>query len=185
MLLRGIGQALLARGLISHASSALNRKGWRMRSSQVCDWDLAKSWMISTRVFGCQCQCRNSHRFYPSILRHSWIWGAADEAVSNNIHKKGKNQKNSSLKDKDGYMLLRGIGQALLAGSNSHAAANWTVGESYVLLSGVGQTLLARGLISHTSSALNRKGRWMRSSEICGWNLIELWMRSSQVMDEI
>jgi hypothetical protein len=33
VLLRGIGQALLARCLISHASSALNRKG-RLRAAQ-------------------------------------------------------------------------------------------------------------------------------------------------------
>jgi hypothetical protein len=62
----------------------------------------------------------------------------------NNIHKKEKkkekNQKNPPLKERDGDMLLRGIGQALLAG----------------------------GLISHSSSALNRKGGWMRSSQVCG-----------------
>ncbi len=28
---------------------------------------------------------------HPSVLRHSGIWGAADEAVLNNVHKKLKN----------------------------------------------------------------------------------------------
>ncbi len=36
----------------------------------------------------------------PSILRHSGIWGAADEAVLNNVLKKDKSQK-SPLKKKD------------------------------------------------------------------------------------
>jgi hypothetical protein len=40
------------------------------------------------------------------------------------------------------------------------------------MLGGVGQALLAGGLISHTSSALNRKGGWMR-------------LRPIQLVDEI
>ncbi len=36
---------------------------------------------------GCQCQSRNSPWSDLSIHRHSEIWGAADEAVLNNIHK--------------------------------------------------------------------------------------------------
>jgi hypothetical protein len=35
------------------------------------------------------CQCQNTG-FDPSILRHSGIWGAADEAVLNKVHKKPK-----------------------------------------------------------------------------------------------
>ncbi len=35
-------------------------------------------------------QCRNSPGFDPSILRHSGIWGAADEAVLNCVHEKKK-----------------------------------------------------------------------------------------------
>jgi hypothetical protein len=42
-----------------------------MRSSQV------------VRAYGCQCQSRNSLGLDPRILRHSGIWGAADEAVLN------------------------------------------------------------------------------------------------------
>jgi hypothetical protein len=46
----------------------------------------------------CQCLSRNSpHGFDPSILRHSGIWGAADKAVLNNVHKK-KNPKRSPLR---------------------------------------------------------------------------------------
>jgi hypothetical protein len=33
--------------------------------------------------------------FDPSILRHNGILGAADGAVLNNVHKKGKNSKKS------------------------------------------------------------------------------------------
>ncbi len=39
-----------------------------------------------------QCRSRNCTGFDPSILRHSGIWGAADEAVLNIAHK-NKNQK--------------------------------------------------------------------------------------------
>ncbi len=45
---------------------------------------------------GCLCLCRSSPRFDPSILPHSGIWGAADEAVLNNVHKKRKKSKKSS-----------------------------------------------------------------------------------------
>ncbi len=40
----------------------------------------------------CQCRRRNSPGFDSSILRHSGIWGAADEAVLNTVHR--KNPKN-------------------------------------------------------------------------------------------
>ncbi len=59
-----------------------------IRSSQV--------WMRSSQVFresGCQCPSRNSPGFDPSILRHSGILGASDEAVLNNVHKKRKKKK--------------------------------------------------------------------------------------------
>jgi hypothetical protein len=49
--------------------------------------------MRSSRVMtepDCQCQSHNSPGFDPSILRHSGILGAADEAVLNNVHKKIK-----------------------------------------------------------------------------------------------
>ncbi len=46
------------------------------------------------RASGCQCHSRNSPGFNPSILRHSEIWGAADEAVLNNVHNKKKEYKN-------------------------------------------------------------------------------------------
>jgi hypothetical protein len=52
------------------------------------------------------------------------------EAVSNNIHKK---RKNPPLKERGGYMLLRGVGQALLSGGGG-------------------------GFIRHASSTLSRKG---------------------------
>jgi hypothetical protein len=42
------------------------------------------------RASGCQCQSCNCPLFDPSILQHSGIWGAADEAVLNNVHLKKK-----------------------------------------------------------------------------------------------
>jgi hypothetical protein len=44
------------------------------------------------RASGCQCQSSNSPGCDPSILRHSGIWGAADEAVLNTVQKM-KNKK--------------------------------------------------------------------------------------------
>ncbi len=40
------------------------------------------------RASDSQCRSRNCPGFDPSILRHSGIWGAADEAVLNFLHKK-------------------------------------------------------------------------------------------------
>ncbi len=45
------------------------------------------------RAADCQCRSRNSPGFDPSILRHSGIWGVADEAVLNTVHIKEKIQK--------------------------------------------------------------------------------------------
>ncbi len=48
----------------------------RMRSSLV------------VRASDCQCTSCNGPGFDPSIRRHSGIWGAADEAVLNNVRRK-------------------------------------------------------------------------------------------------
>jgi hypothetical protein len=53
-----------------------------------CGWDLAE-WVV--RAPDCQCQSCNNLGFDPSILRHSRIWEAADEAALNKVHKKSKN----------------------------------------------------------------------------------------------
>jgi hypothetical protein len=47
-------------------------------------WDLAEL----VRVSDCQIRSRISPGFDPSILRHSGIWRAADEAVLNKVHLK-------------------------------------------------------------------------------------------------
>jgi hypothetical protein len=52
-------------------------------------------WMRSSlgvRASDWKCRSRNSPGFDPSILQHSGIWGAADEAVLNTVHRK-KSQK--------------------------------------------------------------------------------------------
>ncbi len=49
---------------------------YRMRSSLV------------VRASDCQCTSCNGPGFDPSIRRHSGIWGAADEAVLNNVWKR-------------------------------------------------------------------------------------------------
>ncbi len=57
-------------------------------------------WMTSRRMvraFGCQCQSRNCPGCDLSIFGHSGIWGAADEAVLNNVHKKRENHEKSPL----------------------------------------------------------------------------------------
>jgi hypothetical protein len=56
---------------------------FRMRSSLV----RMRSRLVD-RAFDCQCTSCNIPGFDPSILRHSGIWGAADEAVLNIVRKK-------------------------------------------------------------------------------------------------
>jgi hypothetical protein len=71
----------------------LKYSGWDIAE---CGWDTVELWMRNSRVvrtFGCQCQIGNSPGFNPSILRHSGIWWAADEAVLNNVPKKQKTKK--------------------------------------------------------------------------------------------
>ncbi len=49
---------------------------------------ITMTWMRSSRVVrasDCQCRSRNSPRFDPSILWHSGVWRAADEAVLNKV----------------------------------------------------------------------------------------------------
>ncbi len=58
----------------------------RLAFTEFC-W-MRSSWVI--RASGYQSPIRNSPGFYPSILRHSGIWGAADEAVLNSVSKKKK-----------------------------------------------------------------------------------------------
>ncbi len=70
-----------------------------MKSSQVWMRSI-QVWMRSSRMWklrsclvvrASDCNSRNSRNspgFYPSILRQSRIWGAADEALLNKVHKK-------------------------------------------------------------------------------------------------
>ncbi len=61
-----------------------------MRSSRV--WTRSsRVWTRSSRIVRmCDCNCYSgiSPRFDLSILRHSGIWGTADEAVLNKVHEK-------------------------------------------------------------------------------------------------
>ncbi len=60
-----------------------------------CGWDLAL-WTRSSlvvRASNCQWRSRKSPRFDPGILRHSGIWGAADEAVLNTVRREKKSKK--------------------------------------------------------------------------------------------
>ncbi len=62
-------------------------------------------WMRSSRadrVSGCQCLSRNRPGFDSSILRHSEIYGAADEAVLNNecVTFSGKRKKGENYNKK-------------------------------------------------------------------------------------
>ncbi len=96
-------------------------------------------WMRSSRVVrasGCQCQSRNSPRFDPSILQHSRIWGAADEAVLNNVHKKEKNPKKSPF-----YVCTEGnyqLKRSRISAKNSqrmtqNRARDWFAGVQFYL----------------------------------------------------
>jgi len=58
-------------------------------------YKLSQTWLLQIISLGrvvrapdFQCQSRNSPGFIPCILQHGWIWGAADEAVLNIVHKK-------------------------------------------------------------------------------------------------
>ncbi len=51
---------------------------------------------ILTQVY--TCWKINSPGFDPSILRHSGIWGAADEAVLNTVHREQKSKKSPLFK---------------------------------------------------------------------------------------
>ncbi len=68
-----------------------------MRSSR--EWmRSSREWMRPSQVVRAsdsQCRSRNCPGFDLSILRHSGIWGAADEAVLNIVHKKIKLSKTS------------------------------------------------------------------------------------------
>ncbi len=63
----------------------------------VCQVSKIHQWIMrSSRVVTAadsQCRSRNCHGFDLSILRHSGILGAADEAVLNIVHKKKKSKK--------------------------------------------------------------------------------------------
>ncbi len=53
-------------------------------------WDLAE-WierLTANKYKRSQCRSRSCPGFDPSVLRHSGIWGAADEVVLNIVHKK-------------------------------------------------------------------------------------------------
>ncbi len=53
-------------------------------------------WMRSSLVIrssDCQCRSCKSPGFDPSILRHRGIWGAADEAMLNTVHRRKKFKK--------------------------------------------------------------------------------------------
>ncbi len=52
---------------------------------------LRKSLVV--RASDCQCRSRNSPGFGPSILKHSGILRAADEAVLNTVHRRKKIKK--------------------------------------------------------------------------------------------
>ncbi len=70
--------------LVNYSVHTLIRKSQR---NFLISWDCIRCSRV-VRASGCQCQSHNSPGFDPSVLRHSGIWGAADEAVLNNVHPK-------------------------------------------------------------------------------------------------
>ncbi len=55
---------------------------------------------LVVRASDCQCTSCNGPGFDPSIRRHSGIWGAADEAVLNNVRTKRKKSPKKIFKKK-------------------------------------------------------------------------------------
>jgi hypothetical protein len=60
--------------------------------SRVCKNWKEMRYSLVHRAFDCQCRSRNSRGFDPSILPHIGIWGSADEAVLNTVHRKNLNE---------------------------------------------------------------------------------------------
>ncbi len=71
----------------------LNTRNIKIVPESVWGWDFAE-WL--ERLYDVVAT-RNCPGFDPNILRHSGIWGAADEAVWNIVHKKEKKSKKSPL----------------------------------------------------------------------------------------
>ncbi len=102
-----------------------------MRSSRV--------WMRSSRVVRAF-DCRNSPWFDPSIFRHSGIWGAADEAVLNTVHR--KNPKNPPVRVSDAesrHGCTRVPGHAPLAWRSS-----WRMVEFIYYITAAGNSISAQ-----------------------------------------
>ncbi len=72
---------------IHHGSA--EKKGWWREVGGVVN----EIYPSLVRTLGCQCQNSNSHGLDHSICRHSGIWGTADKAVLNNVHKKKKSKQ--------------------------------------------------------------------------------------------
>ncbi len=69
----------------------ISGRDW-MKSGQVVGEIYPSVYCLEHLAINANCQRRNSSGFDHSILRHSGIWGAADEAVLNNVHKKKKSK---------------------------------------------------------------------------------------------
>ncbi len=68
-------------------------KLWEEGQRKEHNFIISHNWMRFSQMVGAsdrQFKSHNSPGFDPSILRHSGIWGAADEAVQNKIHQKIK-----------------------------------------------------------------------------------------------
>ncbi len=91
------GRVWMRSGRVWMRSSRVGMRSGRvfMRSGRV--WMRSgRGWMRSGRLVRAsdsQCRSHNCPWFDPSILRHSGIWGSADKAVLNNVHKKIKYKK--------------------------------------------------------------------------------------------
>jgi hypothetical protein len=78
--------------------------------------------------------------FDPSILRHSVIWGEADEAVVNNLHIKRKNQKkNFKKKERDNFEngMPRNHGERVKMGFV--VVSFWLFRQEWIEMNGLGQ----------------------------------------------
>ncbi len=90
-------------GVIESGGDSESIDVWHRECTVLCTHNILMLRMRSSlvvRASDCQCTSCKSPEFYPSIRRHSGIWGAADEAVLNIVRKQIKKiPKNSPVKN--------------------------------------------------------------------------------------
>ncbi len=149
-------------------SSNLNNEGSR--------YNVKHSMWLCFADSQCRSRTRNCPWFDPSILRHSGIWGAADDAVLNIVHKKEKSKKSpfkafldSHLNVNDMFACFISFQGVLKFFQNAYLG----VGGSLILCVGRKNTKLVVGLaVTSSNSSTCRWNYTMKSPNMCNNRLI-------------